>query len=101
MAGRDDGTTTSTERTPGSIDRRRLTVIFVIVFVDVLGFGLILPLLPYYATELGASPAVIGLLIASYAAAQAVGAPALGRMSDIRGRRPILIVSISARQLAS
>jgi DHA1 family tetracycline resistance protein-like MFS transporter len=76
------------------VDRRRLTVIFIIVFVDVLGFGLILPLLPYYADELGATPTVIGLLVASYAAAQAIGAPALGRLSDIRGRRPILIVSI-------
>jgi DHA1 family tetracycline resistance protein-like MFS transporter len=76
------------------MDRRRLTVIFVIVFVDVLGFGLILPLLPYYATELGATPVVIGLLVASYAIAQVIGVPILGRLSDVYGRRPILIVSI-------
>jgi DHA1 family tetracycline resistance protein-like MFS transporter len=76
------------------MDRRRLTVIFIIVFVDVLGFGLILPLLPYYATELGASPTVIGALVASYALAQVIGVPILGRASDIYGRRPILILSI-------
>lgn len=76
------------------MDRRRLVTIFIIVFVDVLGFGLILPLLPYYATEMGASPAVIGLLVASYAVAQVIGVPLLGRLSDIVGRRPILIVSI-------
>jgi DHA1 family tetracycline resistance protein-like MFS transporter len=76
------------------MDRRRLTVIFIIVFVDVLGFGLILPLLPYYATELGATPVVIGMLVASYAVAQVIGVPVLGRLSDIVGRRPILIVSI-------
>ncbi len=76
------------------MDRRRLVVIFIIVFVDVLGFGLILPLLPYYATGLGAGPTVIGLLIASYAAAQVVGAPLIGRLSDIYGRRPLLILSI-------
>lgn len=76
------------------MDRRRLTVIFIIVFVDVLGFGLILPLLPYYATEFGASPTVIGLLVASYAVAQLIGAPALGRLSDIYGRRRIMMVCI-------
>ena len=76
------------------MDRRRLTVIFIIVFVDVLGFGLILPLLPYYATEMGATPVVIGMLVASYALAQVIGVPVLGRLSDIVGRRPILIVSI-------
>jgi DHA1 family tetracycline resistance protein-like MFS transporter len=76
------------------MDRRRLTIIFIIVFVDVLGFGLILPLLPYYADEIGASPAIIGVLISSYAAAQVIGVPILGRLSDIYGRRPILIVSI-------
>jgi DHA1 family tetracycline resistance protein-like MFS transporter len=76
------------------MDRRRLTVIFIIVFVDVLGFGLILPLLPYYATELGASPTVIGALVASYALAQVIGVPILGRASDIYGRRPILILCI-------
>lgn len=76
------------------MDKRKLVVIFIIVFVDVLGFGLILPLLPYYATELGATPTLIGILVASYAAAQFVGVPFLGRLSGIYGRRPILILSI-------
>lgn len=76
------------------MDRRRLATIFAIVVVDVLGFGLILPLLPYYATRFGASAFAIGLLTASYSAAQIVGSPILGRMSDRFGRRPILLVSI-------
>ncbi|HSJ56528.1 MAG TPA: MFS transporter [Anaerolineae bacterium] len=76
------------------MDKRRLLTVFVIVFVDLLGFGLILPLLPYYADEYGASATVVGLLGASYAAAQFVGAPVLGRLSDRYGRRPILLVSI-------
>lgn len=64
------------------------------VFVDLLGFGLILPLLPYYADSYGATPLIVGLLTASYAAAQLLGAPLLGRLSDRYGRRPILLVSI-------
>lgn len=76
------------------MEKRRLATIFAVVFVDVLGFGLILPLLPYYATRFGASALVIGLLTASYPAAQIFGGPLLGRMSDRFGRRPILMLSI-------
>lgn len=76
------------------MSRSRLSTIFVIVFIDLLGFSLILPLLPYYAETFGADPIVVGLLVASYAAAQLVGAPLLGRLSDRYGRRPILLVSI-------
>ncbi len=72
----------------------RLLPVFLVVFVDLLGFGLILPLLPYYADAYGATPLVVGLLTASYAAAQLLGAPLLGRLSDQFGRRPILLVSI-------
>jgi len=75
--------------------KRRLITIFVVVFVDLLGFGLILPLLPYYADSYGATPFVVGLLAASYAAAQLIGAPVLGRLSDRYGRRPILLLSIA------
>jgi DHA1 family tetracycline resistance protein-like MFS transporter len=71
-----------------------LSAIFLIVFIDLLGFGLILPLLPYYAESFGASDTLIGLLVASYAAAQLLGAPLLGRLSDRFGRRPILLVSL-------
>jgi DHA1 family tetracycline resistance protein-like MFS transporter len=71
-----------------------LASIFLIVFIDMLGFGLILPLLPYYAEEFGASDTVVGLLVASYAAAQLIGAPILGRFSDRFGRRPILLMSL-------
>jgi len=72
----------------------RLLTIFIIVFVDLLGFSLILPLLPYYAEKYGASPFVIGLLVASYAAASLVGSPLLGRLSDRLGRRPVLLISV-------
>jgi DHA1 family tetracycline resistance protein-like MFS transporter len=71
-----------------------LFAIFLIVFLDLLGFGLILPLLPYYAETFNASDTMIGLLVASNAAAQLIGAPLLGRFSDRWGRRPILIISL-------
>jgi DHA1 family tetracycline resistance protein-like MFS transporter len=77
------------------VKNSRLLTIFVIVFVDLLGFGLILPLLPYYAETYGATAVVVGLLVASYAAAQLVGAPLLGRLSDRIGRRPVLILSVT------
>jgi len=76
------------------MERKRLFNIFIIVFIDLVGFGLILPLLPFYADEYGATPFVVGLLTASYAGAQLIGAPILGRLSDRHGRRPLLLVSI-------
>lgn len=76
------------------MDNKRLFNIFVIVFIDLLGFGLILPLLPFYADQYGATPFLVGLLTAIYAAAQLIGAPLLGRLSDRFGRRPILLISI-------
>ena len=76
------------------MDRKRLLTIFGIVFVDLVGFGLIIPLLPFYAQTFGANDIVVGLLVASYAAAQLLGGPLLGRLSDRYGRRPILLVSI-------
>lgn len=73
---------------------RLLFSIILVVFIDLLGFSLILPLLPYYAETFQANNFVTGLLVASYAAAQMIGAPLLGRLSDRYGRRPILIASI-------
>src|SRR5512146_760719 len=73
----------------------RLLTIFLIVFVDLLGFSLILPQLPYYAESFGATPVIVGLLVASYAAAQLIGAPLLGRLSDRIGRRPVLLLSVT------
>ena len=73
----------------------RLLTIFLIVFVDLLGLSLILPQLPYYAESFGATPVIVGLLVASYAAAQLFGAPLLGRQSDRVGRRPVLLLSVA------
>jgi DHA1 family tetracycline resistance protein-like MFS transporter len=74
--------------------RRELILILLFVFIDVLGFSLILPLLPFYAETFGASPTLVGLLLGANALAQLVGAPIIGRLSDRYGRRPLLLVSI-------
>jgi len=76
------------------MDNKRLFSVILVVFIDLLGFSLILPLLPYYAETFGSNEFVTGLLVASYAAMQLIGAPVLGRLSDRLGRRPILLVSI-------
>lgn len=73
--------------------------LFVTVLFDLLGFGMILPLLPFYAQSLGASAVQIGLLFACFSAGQLVFAPILGRLSDRLGRRPVLLVSISCSVL--
>ena len=75
-------------------DKKRLFSIFLVVFIDLLGFSIILPLLPFYAETFGASATVVGLLVAIYAAGQMISAPLLGRLSDRYGRRPFLLVSI-------
>lgn len=72
----------------------RLWIIFLIVFVNLLGFGIILPLLPYYVESLGAGAITIGLLSAAYSFFQLLAAPILGEFSDKIGRRPVLIFSL-------
>jgi MFS transporter, DHA1 family, tetracycline resistance protein len=73
--------------------RSPLLAIFLIVAVDVLGFTIILPLLPFYSEHLGATPAVVGALVSMYAICQLVAGPILGQLSDRHGRRPILLIS--------
>jgi DHA1 family tetracycline resistance protein-like MFS transporter len=74
--------------------RRPLILILVFVFIDVLGFSLILPLLPYYAADFKASSFAVGLLLSANALTQMIGAPLLGRLSDRYGRKPLLLLSI-------
>ncbi len=73
---------------------KKLFSVILVVFIDLLGFSLILPLLPYYAKTFQANSFITGILVASYAVAQLIGAPLLGRLSDRFGRRPILLVSV-------
>jgi DHA1 family tetracycline resistance protein-like MFS transporter len=68
--------------------------LFLTIFVSLIGFGIIIPLLPFYAQTFGASPTTIGLLFASFSLAQFVAAPVLGDLSDRWGRRPVLVFSL-------
>ncbi len=74
-------------------ERRALLPIFLIVVVDILGMTIILPLLPFYAEEFGASARQIGLLIATFAVCQLFSGPVLGQIADRVGRKPMLIIS--------
>lgn len=74
---------------------RPLLIIFLTIFVNLVGFGIIIPLLPFYAETFGASPIVIGLLFAVFSLCQLLAAPALGDLSDRHGRRPVLVFSLA------
>ena len=76
--------------------RSPLLVIFITVFIDLVGFGIVIPVLPYYAegTRFGATPSQVGLLFASYSVMQLIFSPVLGRLSDKYGRRPVLLFSL-------
>lgn len=80
--------------------KRPLVIIFITVFIDLVGFGIVIPVLPLYASRFGASPAVVGLLLAVYSAMQFVFAPILGRLSDRVGRRPLLLISLIGTSVA-
>jgi len=75
--------------------RRTLTTLFLIVFTDLIGFGIVIPLLPLYADHFHPAPWVFGLLMATYSAMQFVFSPILGRLSDRVGRRPVLLISLT------
>ncbi len=72
-----------------------MPILFLIVVVDLIGFGIIIPLLPFYAEFFQASPRTVGLVMAAYSAAQFLAAPFWGRLSDRVGRRPVLLISLA------
>ncbi|MEX1368434.1 MAG: MFS transporter [Nannocystaceae bacterium] len=69
--------------------------LWVTLFLDLVGFGIIIPVLPFYATSFGASPQTVTMLSVSYSVAQLLASPVLGRLSDRVGRRPVMLVSIA------
>ena len=80
--------------------KRAIAVVVGIVFVDLLGFGVVIPILPFYVRSFAVSDAVIGLLAASYSLMQFLAAPTLGRLSDERGRRPVILLSLTGSAIA-
>lgn len=75
----------------GRVFLRRMWVLMATVFIDMLGFFIVLPLLPFYAQRLGADPTRIGGLVSAFAIAQVATAPLWGRLSDRYGRRPMIL----------
>src|SRR5437870_13793565 len=79
---------------------RRLMVLIAVATVDMIGGAMVFPLIPFYALKLHASATTIGMIIASFFIAQLVAAPVWGRVSDHYGRRPALLVGLSASAAA-
>ena len=80
--------------------RGKLTVLMITAFVDMLGLAMVIPLLPFYATKLGASATIVGVLIAAFSIAQLASAPLWGRFSDRYGRRPALLAGLLVSAVA-
>ena len=78
----------------------RLWVLMITAFIDMVGLLMVIPILPFYAKELGQGGLVVGMLVSSFAVAQLITAPMWGKFSDKYGRRPALIVGLSASAIA-
>lgn len=74
--------------------KKSLLIIFLVVFIDLLGFGMVIPILPYYAKSYGASATTLGWLMMCYSGMQFLFSPFWGSLSDRIGRRPIILISI-------
>ena len=77
-----------------------MPILFLIVLIDLIGFGLVIPLLPFYGVRFGATAPEVTWLLATYSLMQLVAAPLWGRLSDRVGRRPVLMASMAASALA-
>lgn len=79
---------------------RQLLILIAVAFVDMIGFMLVLPVLPFYALRLDATPVQVGLIFAAFSIAQLISAPVWGRVSDRYGRRPALLIGLGASAIA-
>lgn len=86
------------ETTPSSI--RQIWVLMATVFIDMIGFLMVLPLLPFYAVKLGATASTVGALVSAFAFAQLAISPVWGRLSDRYGRRPMILAGLFASAVA-
>jgi len=89
------------DRAPGTSSQfRQLSVLIAVNCIDMIGFAIVLPLLPFYALEMNATPIVVGFMIAGFSIAQLIASPLWGRVSDRYGRRPALLAGLSASAIA-
>ncbi|GHH99124.1 MFS transporter [Neobacillus kokaensis] len=77
-----------------------LPILFVVMFLVMVGFGIIIPVLPFYAEEIGATPTELGLLMAVYSLMQLIFAPMWGQVSDRIGRKPVMMIGIAGLALS-
>ncbi|WP_138420751.1 MFS transporter [Aquibacillus sediminis] len=80
--------------------KKALPILFAVMFLVMVGFGIIIPVLPFYAEEMGASPTELGLLMAVYSLTQLIFAPMWGRISDRIGRKPVIMIGIFGLSLS-
>ena len=78
-----------------------MITLFLVVFLDLVGFGMIIPVFPFYAEQVGVNPASVIFYLGLYSLGQLVGAPIWGSLSDRIGRRPVLLVTLLANAAAS
>ncbi|MCS7080634.1 MAG: MFS transporter [Chloracidobacterium sp.] len=81
--------------------RRASWLIFLVTLVDQIGWGMVVPILPTYARAFGGSPVVVGWLLAAYSIVQLLCAPAIGRLSDRKGRKPLLLACMGGSTVAA
>ncbi|MBT2756522.1 MFS transporter [Mesobacillus foraminis] len=81
-------------------NKKALPILFAIMFLVMVGFGIIIPVLPFYAEEIGASPLQLGLLMGVYSVMQLLFAPMWGRISDRIGRKPVIMIGIAGLALS-
>jgi DHA1 family tetracycline resistance protein-like MFS transporter len=77
-----------------------MPILFLIVFIDLLGFGLVIPLLPFYALDFGASTTAVVWLLGAFSLAQLISSPLLGHLSDRIGRKPVLLLGLACSALS-
>jgi len=82
------------------LSSRALLTLWLTICVDMIGFGIILPVLPFHAEQHGATPTLVAWLAAAYSITQLLAAPLLGRLGDRFGRRPVLLISIAGSCLS-
>jgi MFS family permease len=82
--------------TPGTAPRGAIAALYLVVLIDLIGFGMIIPVFPFFATRIGIDPSVVIFLLGLYSVGQLIGAPLWGMLSDKMGRRPVLLVTLLA-----
>ncbi|WP_075980430.1 MFS transporter [Bacillus massilinigeriensis] len=80
--------------------KRALPILFLVMFLVMVGFGIIIPVLPFYAEKIGANPTELGLLMSVYSFMQLIFAPVWGRVSDRIGRKPVIMIGIAGLSLS-